>query len=261
MRVKTLGAGDPAVAVVGAVHGDEPCGAVAIDRFLDEGPTERLQRPLKLIVLNEPALERDVRYVDTDVNRALPGDPGADEYERRLAHEFFETVIGCTALGLHSTVSYDRPFGAVSNLDPAKRAAFEAVESLDYVMDSTAVSSGQRCVDMPWFIDIEAGEQGTDAAAEFAYDCLLDFLRHTDVLPGETNPTPTTIYEVFDVVHKDPDATYRFHGENFQRVAEGDVYATHDGEAIVAERPFWPVLMSETGHETLLGYRATLSEE
>jgi len=256
MRVRTLGAGDPEVVVAGAVHGDEPCGATAIERFV-EHHREEVRRPVKLIVVNEPALRRGVRYVDTDVNRALPGDPTAEAYERRLAHDFFQAVAGTTGLGIHSTVSDDRPFGAVSNLDARKRAAFEAMAPVEHVMDTTAVSNGRRCVDLPWFVDIEAGEQGTDAAATQAYDCVVDFLRWADVLPGEPEPTATTVYDVFDTVEKEPGAEYRFLGENFRRVEQGEVYATRDGAELVAERPFWPMLMSGDGHERLLGYRGT----
>jgi len=36
MHVETLGEGTPSVAIVGAIHGDEPCGARAIERFLGE---------------------------------------------------------------------------------------------------------------------------------------------------------------------------------------------------------------------------------
>lgn len=255
MRVTTLGAGDPDVVVVGGVHGDEPCGAAAIDRFLAE--EHEILRPVKLIVVNQPALERGVRSIDTDLNRILPGDPTSDLYEERLAHDFFHEVAGCTGLGLHSTVSYDRPFGAAANLNETKQNTFEALRHVENVMDSTAVSNGGRCVDLPWFVDVEAGEQGSAAAVDYAYDCLVDFLRHMDVLPGETDPAPTNIYRVFDLVWKEDDATYHFLRENFEHIKEGEVYATRDDEELVAERDFWPILMSDHGHQELFGYRGT----
>ncbi len=258
MRVTTLGAGDPRVAVVGAVHGDEPCGATAIDRFLDDD--HDIQRPVKLIIVNEPALERNTRYIDVDMNRVLPGDPTSDAYEERLAHDFFHEVAGCTCLGLHSTVSYDRPFGAAANLDPRKRATFQAMRHIEYVMDTTAVSNGRRCVDLPWYVDVESGEQGSPEAADYAYDCLIDFLRFTDVLSGEGAQSPTSIFQIFDLVWKDADAEYEFLRENFELVEEGEVYARRNGAELVAERDFWPILMSDHGHEELFGYRGNLVE-
>ena len=41
MRIYELGDGTPEVAVVGSIHGDEPCGAVAIARLVAEDPPVR----------------------------------------------------------------------------------------------------------------------------------------------------------------------------------------------------------------------------
>ena len=59
MRIYELGEGTPEVAVVGGIHGDEPCGPLAIRRLLAAEPA--VERPLKLIIANEPALEAGQR--------------------------------------------------------------------------------------------------------------------------------------------------------------------------------------------------------
>jgi predicted deacylase len=253
MQVHTVGAGTPEVAVVGAVHGDEPCGARAIQRFLDSDP--EVDRPAKLIVANERALERGVRYVDTDLNRSLPGDPESDQYEERLAHELMTEVRDCISLGIHSTVSYDRAFANVASLNERKR---EVVAHLpvEQVVDFTVVADG-RSVELPGFLDIEAGHQGSAAAVDNAYDCLVAFLRTTGVLPGDPPDLDPGFYEVTDPVYKEPGRTYRFHGANFERVAPGERFADVDDEPLVADEEFWPVLMSDDGHDVLFGYRST----
>lgn len=38
MRVAQLGEGDPEIAVVGGIHGDEPCGVHAVERLIEERP-------------------------------------------------------------------------------------------------------------------------------------------------------------------------------------------------------------------------------
>ena len=78
MDVYELGEGEPEVAVVGAIHGDEPCGARAIRRLLDADP--EFERPVRLIVANEAALDAGVRYLDADLNRGCPGDPESDAH-------------------------------------------------------------------------------------------------------------------------------------------------------------------------------------
>jgi len=253
MQVHTVGDGTPEVAVVGAVHGDEPCGARAIQRFLETEPD--VDRPAKLIVANERALERGVRYVDTDLNRCLPGDPESDQYEERLAAELMTEVQDCLALGIHSTVSYDRPFANVAYLNERKRDAVAHLP-VDAVVDFTVVADG-RSVELPGFVDIEAGHQGSAAAADNAYDCLVAFLRATDVLPGEPPAPDPDFYEVTDPVYKEPGRAYRFLGENFERVPAGEPFATVDDNDLTADEEFCPVLMSSDGHDVLLGYRST----
>jgi predicted deacylase len=254
MQVHTVGDGTPEVAVVGGVHGDEPCGVRAIERFLDSDHVADVQRPVKLVVANELAVKRGVRYVDTDLNRTLPGDPEGDAHEERLAADLFAEVEGCTALGIHSTVSYGGPFANVAYLDERERRVVSHLP-VDAVVDFTVVADG-RSVELPGFVDIEAGYQGSADAVDNAYDCILAFLRTTGVLPGDP-PTPDPpAYDVVEPMHKDPGREYRFRGRNFERVAPGETFATVDGEPLVAEEEFWPVLMSSDGHDTLLGYRA-----
>lgn len=255
MQVHTVGEGPAEVAVVGAVHGDEPCGARAIERFLDADPA--VDRAAKLIVANEPALKRGVRYVETDLNRALPGDPESDLYEERLAHELMQEIEGCTALGIHSTVSYPEAFASVADATDAEHDLVSRLP-LSKVADFSAVADG-RCVELPGFVDVEAGLQRTEGAAENAYDCIVQFFRALDVLPGTAEPTPTTRYEVFETVEKEPGRPYRFRGENFERVPEGAVFAESGDTTLRADREFWPVLMSDDGHSKLLGYKSTLT--
>jgi len=258
MRVTTLGSGDPRVAVVGAVHGDEPCGARAIERFLSED--HEIQRPVKLVVLNEPALAENVRYIDTDVNRTLPGDPTSDLYEERLAYDFVREITGCVGIGIHSTYSSSRPFATIANPNPRKRDLFASLSRINHMVDFTAVSSGARCVDLPWFVDFEAGLQQSEAAIDNAYSCIIDFLTFTGVLSNETEQTELSEYRVYEIFRKKDDGDYHFLAENFDRIEKGEVYATRDGEEVVAERSFYPVLFSDHGHEEIFGYKATLQD-
>jgi len=254
MRSQTVGDGAPEVAVVGAVHGDEPCGANAIREFLDSEPT--LERPAVFIIANERALEEGRRYVDVDLNRVLPGDRDADEHERRLAAELVDRTEDCVTLGIHSTRSYAGAFGALSAPNERKRAIFDRMP-LGKVIDTSAVSDG-RCVDQPMFVDVEVGPQGSEQASELALRMLRSFLRAVDALPGSPSQQPTDYFEVTEIIGKEAGVPYEFVAENFERVASGDVYARKDGDPLVADEPFWPVLASGNGHDRILGYRSRL---
>lgn len=128
MRAEQLGDGTPEIAVVGGIHGDEPCGVRAVERLIEEQPT--VERPVKLIVANEPAVERGVRYVNADLNRAFPGDLDADAYERRLAARLAEELSGCVTLALHSTQSHAEPFAVIDTPNSVAREILTATGAL-----------------------------------------------------------------------------------------------------------------------------------
>jgi len=80
MRIETLGEGDPEVAVVGGIHGDEPSGETIVERIED-----RVADPngtVQLVVANERALAAGVRYTEQDLNRSFPGAPGGTSAKR-----------------------------------------------------------------------------------------------------------------------------------------------------------------------------------
>jgi hypothetical protein len=182
MQVHQVGEGTPEVAVVGAVHGDEPCGVRAVERLLAESPA--VERPVKLVVANEAALADGVRYVDEDLNRAFPGDPRAETHEGRLAHDLAREVRDCTTLAVHSTRSWAEPFAVVRSTDAVTRGVCPRLP-VDAVVETDAYTEG-RLVELPHVLEVEAGRQGTPGAAENAYRVTLAFLAATGVLgtPG-----------------------------------------------------------------------------
>ena len=124
MRVEQLGEGEPEIAIVGGIHGDEPCGVRAIERILDDRPA--ITRPVKLVVANEEALERDVRYIDADLNRTFDAEAPPDAHERQLADELSAEIRGTTTLSIHSTQSYREPFAIASGV--GRRLALACVK-------------------------------------------------------------------------------------------------------------------------------------
>jgi hypothetical protein len=262
MRIHTLGEGTPEVAVVGAIHGDEPCGARAIERLVADDPD--VERPVKLIVANEAALERGVRYVDEDLNRAFPGDPEAETHEGRLAYDLAREVRGCTTLSIHSTQSHAEPFAVVKATDAVTRAVVPRLP-IDVVVETDEYTQG-RLVELPHVVEVEAGLQGSEAAAENALELALAFLSATGVggdPRGEGAATvdpderaDPTVFRLERPIPKPPGSGYEVFAENFRRVEADEVFAAVDGEPLRAETAFYPVLLSAYGYEDVFGYVA-----
>ncbi len=257
MRVETLGEGEPEVAVVGAIHGDEPCGSAAVEALVEADPD--VERPVKLIVANERALERGDRYVDEDLNRAFPGSPDADTYEGRLAHELLGELRGCEILSLHSTRSYAAPFALVEEMDGHARSVCPYL-SVEAVVETAQYSEG-RLIAYPDVVEVECGLQRSAVAAENAKSLVREFLMTAGVLSGDVERPryrPLSVFRLDQRIPKEAADEYEVFVENFERVAEGETFAAADGEPLRAERPFYPVLLSAYGYENVFGYAGDL---
>ncbi len=260
MDVFELGEGTPEVAVVGAIHGDEPCGIRAIDRLLSEDPP--VERPVKLIVANEEALAADERYLEEDLNRAFPGDPDAETHEGRLAHRLRSELTGCTTLAIHSTQSYADPFAVVDSMDEVTRGVTPHLP-VDTIIQTDAFTEG-RLIEHPHTLEVEAGLQGSEAAADNAYWLVRAFLAATGALsaPGAEDVVDAggredvDVFRLRDRIPKPPAEEYEVFARNFRRVESGERFAAADGEPLVAEESFYPVLLSAYGYRDQFGYVA-----
>ncbi|USZ67868.1 succinylglutamate desuccinylase/aspartoacylase family protein [Halorussus salilacus] len=256
MRIEQLGAGTPEIAVVAAIHGDEPCGLRAVEALLADPP--EVERPVKLVVANEEALERGVRYVDEDLNRAFPGDPDADTHEGRLAADLAREVRDCTTLALHSTQSYGEPFAVTDTVGAVARTVCPHLP-VSVLVDTQNETDG-RLIEYPHTVEVECGYQGSEAAAENAVELTRGFLRATGALPAEEVPAAdrdeVAVFRLGRKIPKEPAGEYRVLAENFERVDAGESFAAADDREVVADEPFYPVLLSAYGYESIFGYRS-----
>lgn len=260
MDVHDLGEGEPEVAVVGAIHGDEPCGARAVRRLLDADLD--LERPVRLIVANEAALDAGVRYLDADLNRSFPGDPDAESHEARLADELLDALDGCSTLAIHSTQSYAEPFAVVDSMDEVARAVAPHLP-VDVVIQTDAFTEG-RLIEHPHTLEVEAGLQGSDGAADNAYWLARAFLAATGVVPAlgaedvvdAGGREDVEVFRLRDRIPKPDAEAYEVFARNFERVEVGEAFAAADDEQLRADEPFYPVLLSPYGYRDQFGYVA-----
>lgn len=248
MEVIKKGAGEPELVVVGSVHGDEPAGKKAIKRVLENH--EKFLKPVKFIIANEEALEKGERYVEADLNSSFSGDPDSDKREERLAARIAEHVKGKKVLDLHTTHSTEKPFANVKNFeqDTLQLLKHSGVDNSACFPEQTGVLIEMASTG----VLVETGPQGTENAVEDAEKVLENFLACQGVIEGECVQNKPDLFRHFDTVEGD----WVFEAENFQKVEQGEVYATRENEELEAEEEFYPVLMSTNGYEGKLGYKA-----
>lgn len=248
MKRITRGNGEPELVVVGSLHGDEPAGKNAIQRLLEENHDFR--KPVKFIIANEKALEKDERYVDCDLNRSFPGKKNSVHHEDRLAVKITGEIKGKSVLDLHTTHSTEEPFATMEDT---------ADDSMDFISSANVENavyfpedSGTMIHQAETGIIVETGPQGTEQAVEDAYKVLRNFLACQGVIDGECKRSDPQLFKHVETVEED----WKFEAENFQRVEEGEVYATRGTEKLEADEAFYPVLMSTNGYSGKLGYKA-----
>lgn len=252
MRVAQLGTGDPELVIVGGVHGDEPCGERAIEWLLDEQPP--VSRPVRLIVANEEALEREVRYLDADLNRSFDYVPAESAHEAGLADHLRTQIRKKTVLSIHSTRSTRDPFAIVSGVSEGVTPIVSRL-SVEAVVDAGPPETGRIFDTTATAIEVEAGYQGSEEAAQNAIQLAREFLIATGALSGELEAVERPLFELGSPIQKPEAASYEVYAANFSQVDEGDVFAAADEQSIHADRSFWPVLLSAYGYPDIFGYR------
>ena len=258
MEIIERGAAGPAdVAVVGGLHGDEPAGEQIVRRLADALPSTEDATgdgTVRLIIANERALNKGVRYTETDLNRAFPGDPDSEEYERALAPRVLEAVEDMDAvLAIHTSHSVPPPFAIYSHLTDSVRRTVTAMD-IDYVLDASGLRGTTLDSVVPTAVSVEVGRQGSEEAVSFGYGATLDFLRAHGALVDEP-PTfaPVTIVEGLEEVPKGGGEPHVYY-ENFEEIPDGEIFASDDVYTHRVDEPgIVPVLASERGYDEIFG--------
>ena len=250
----------PHVLIQALTHGNEVCGAIAVDRLL-RGVVRPVRGKLSLVFANVVAYQRfDAanpcvsRCVDEDFNRlwtAAVLDGPRDSLELRRARELrplYDSVD--YLLDLHSMSEPCPPLAMAGTrrkgLDLARAIAVPS----QVIVDGGHVA-GRRLRDYAFFDDaddprnallVECGQHWEKAAPEVAWQASLRFLRHFGLLEAaiakrELSPLPSEPQQVIEVTTTVTITTdaFRFtqpvHG--LQTIAHaGTVYAI-DGDAPV----------------------------
>jgi predicted deacylase len=250
----------PNVMVNALTHGNEICGAIAVDRLLREGVTP-VRGKLTLAFANVNAFERfDVRspyatrFVDEDFNRVwrpdtLDGGRRSTELARARALRPFIDAADYL-LDIHSMLEPSPPVMICGTLDKGIRFAFDIGIPVHVVSDA-GHANGTRMRDYGGFGDpsspknallIECGQHWERAAADVAWQTTWRFLRSLGAVDAATaarmiDPAPPPaqrLVRVTDaVVAKSPDFRFAKAFTGLEVVARAGDAIAYDGEEVV----------------------------
>ncbi len=249
----------PHVAVTALVHGNELCGAIALDQMLRDG-VRPVRGTLSFAFANIAAYERfdpdkptASRWVDEDFNRVwssetLDGPRRSVELER--AREMRGFVDGIDLLlDLHSMQERNVPL-MLAGAERKGRDLARAVGTPELVVSDAGHAAGRRLRDYDGFADpgseknallIECGQHWEAAAAQVALDATARFLRVTGAVAGDAlahhlMPDPPTqrMIEVTERVTIESDAfAFARPFKGLEVLPDAGTLIGHDGDRAV----------------------------
>lgn len=240
----------PNVLILWSIHGNEPSGSLAIERFVQEvqmGDIGLFTGSVTLIShCNPEAIIQNTRFIEDNLNRCFYEWQNKDSYEGRIAREIMPMFEGKSyLLDLHSTSGPSVPFLF------SERRNFEIAEKLgvphvvvgwnDLGADSIAWDTENYMNKKGGYgFTFEAGNHNNPEGAENAYQVLLNFLAnlgmidfsHFKSLPGEK------IFIEMTSVYTCKTGNFEFkleQLENFSPLKAGTLIWMDGNEEVIAE--------------------------
>jgi predicted deacylase len=248
----------PHAMVSAVVHGNEPCGAIALDRLLDAGfrPVAGAVSFLFANIAAYEAFDPDdpnaSRWVDEDMNRVWGAealDGPRDSVELRRAREIRPALEDVDLLFDVHSMQHPAPPLALSGRHDKGVALARGIGVPPAIVADEGHAAGKRMRDYGRFDDpdhpaaavlIESGQHWAAATGALAVEAVARFLVHAgvatpDMLTAYAEPAPQTAWRVVETVTIATD-DFRFADaySGGEVMARSGTVIGHDGERPVA---------------------------
>jgi len=250
----------PTLTVLGAVHGNERCGAEAVTRLiadLDRGAVALERGSLQLVpVTNPQAYEEGVRFVERNLNRFL-----YPKEEKKFYEDYLDPIV-CDVLDrtdvlldLHSYTSQGGPFIFLGPHNPQEFAFAKSLGIADFVYGwSEAFGNGDNeskesqgtteyaRTKGALAVTLECGNHLNADAAEIGYRGSLRALAHLEMLDAQSlaalgaQPPAANrrCVRMTGVYRRESGAEFARPWKHFDPVAKGEAMATLASGATLA---------------------------
>lgn len=237
-------------------HGDELVGLKVAEKIKQRYPPI-IGNGLDIQVANEQARRKSKRYIDKDLNRVFPGNPNGS-YEEKRAHEL-KTIVASydLVIDIHSTESGSEDIVIVTKFDSATKDLLRVISPRRVLfMNMKPDNSLLSCAKVG--IAFEMGKDKNPATFQKTIQGVEVLLAHFGLIPPRQNFGYSTEYfEVFASVPKPFGAILEPHIKNFSPIKKGEVFARKtNGNPIIADSDFVPVIFSSAEYETIFGFAA-----
>ncbi len=274
----------PTLTVLGAVHGNERCGAEAIRRLIadiDAGVLVPKLGTLQLVPVTNPgAYAQNVRFVERNLNRYLYPKDEKRHYEDHLDPIVCDLLDRTDVLlDLHSYTSQGGPFIFLDPKDPKELAFGTSLGVSDFVCGwSDAFGDGQGSKESQGTteyartrgalaVTLECGNHHNADAPDVGYRAILRAMAHLGMLDASAAASVPSAAKrcvrMKSVYRREAGAVFAKPWRHFDPVAKGEAMARlQGGEILAAPEDGYIVLPKESadagGEWFYFGTRMTL---
>ncbi len=245
----------PTLTVLGAVHGNERCGAEAIGRLIadiDAGVLVPKLGTLQLVPVTNPgAYAQNVRFVERNLNRYLYPKDEKRHYEDHLDPIVCDLLDRTDVLlDLHSYTSQGGPFIFLDPKDPKELAFGTSLGVSDFVCGwSDAFGDGQGNKESQGTteyartrgalaVTLECGNHHNADAPDVGYRAIVHAMAHLGMLDANAaatgSPAAQRCVRMKSVYRREAGAVFAKPWRHFDPVAKGEAMARLQGGEILA---------------------------
>ena len=236
MKIINHGEGEKTLCLITGIHGNEASIFEPLKRFIK---TLNVNVKIKLILANEEAAKRDIRFVEEDLNRAFRS--LNNTLESNLARKLKKLCNADLVIDFH-THGGEEVFSLVSE----QFFSYEIknfINSLGFqnciVMDPTVTNQGALIENVPNSVSIETGKHKSKEAFKVTKQSLLKAI---DFMNNKCSSSETRILKSKYFLYNNQDTGIRVSPEikNFKKIDSG----TEVASGIVIESELIPTLVS-----------------
>lgn len=231
------------VVIVAGVHGNEPCGAVAMQSVIPQ--VEIKKGRVTFVLGNLKALDSGVRFVEQNLNRLFRPDEGLSDaqrnsYEYRRSRELMPLFKQADyLLDIHSSGTRDTTPFVICDRNGVELASRLPFPLISYGWDVLEPGGTDDFVTASGGVGIciECGHHDDPLAAGRAKESILKLLEIAGLIDVTSNPEATQLQKHVEVmtIHKTKtDFTPARYFYDFEPVQSGMPLGTDGSEEIVA---------------------------
>ena len=256
----------PHLVFTGRVHGNEPCGEMALKRLIEKLAEHEITLKKGRVTLmpccNPEATLINKRFVDVNLNRIISTDlveENFEAYEAKLAPQIMSAIDTCDAyIDLHSFTENMEPVTiCIDNQNEQSQALAQVCGIKRIECDSPLLTKPGAQMTIHYArhkhkpaVLVECGQHDDPHAVEIAYHAILNILVHFGMIEGKAaTPIHHQFLVVRSAIYNDPgqklifplmEQDYIKAGDPLFKTEHGDIIHAHEGGLLFMRNPNTP---------------------